>query len=107
MSEFKRAGVVALQLLVVLATVAATVTMFLHPECVEVMLTEVARGVSAGLLVASVKVLAKIGRPSMVCKSATCWGRYWWAMTRREMKCSLVAGYLLGLVMAMRACWNG
>ncbi len=107
MNNFKRAGLVALHLLVVLATVVATVIMFLHPTCVEHMLPEVARGVAAGLLLASAKGLAKISRPIMARKPVSCWCWCWWSFTCHEVKSGLVAGYLLGLVMAMWACWNG
>lgn len=107
MNKFKRAGLVALQLLVVLATVSATVIMFLHPACVEHMLTEIAGGVAAGLLLASVKALAMISRPIMARKSVSCWCRCWWSVMCHEVKCGLVGGYLLGVVMAMWACWNG
>jgi len=107
MNKFKRTGLAAMQLLVVLATVAATVIMFLHPACVEHMLAEVARGVSAGLLLASVKLLVVVNRPKMECKPISCWCRFGWAATWHEVKCGLVAGYLLGLVVVMWVCWNG
>jgi hypothetical protein len=107
MYEFKRTGLVVLQLMVVLATVASTIIMFLHPACIEHMLAEVARGIAAGVLFASVKALVKISRPSMVCKPMSSWWRYWRAVTWHELKCSLATGYLLGLMMAMWACWNG
>jgi len=97
----------ALQLLVVLTTVLATVIMFLHPACIEHMLAEVARGTSAGLLLASVKVLVVVNRPMMVCKPASRWRRFAWATTRSELKSGLVAGYLLGLIVAMWFCLNG
>src|SRR5688572_14908184 len=57
MNKLKRAGLLALQLLVALGTGGATVIMFLHPACVEYMLDGVAHGVAAGLLLAGVKVL--------------------------------------------------
>jgi hypothetical protein len=106
MTKFKRAGLVALQLLVVLAIVAATVIMFMHPKCIEHMLAEVARGGAAGLLLAGVKVLVVVNRPKMVCKPVLCWCHFGWAATWHEVKYGLASGYLLGLVVAMWFWWN-
>ena len=107
MGNLKRSGLVALQLLVAVATVVATIIMLLHPACIEHMLAEVARGVAAGLLFAGVKVLAKISRHNMACKALSCWSCYAWVVARHEFRSGLIGGYLLGLGVAMWACWNG
>jgi hypothetical protein len=107
MNKFKRAGLVAVQLLVVLATLTATVITFLHPACVEHMMGEVARGLSAGLLLAGVRVLVVVSRPTMACRPVSCWCRFALSAARHELKCGLVAGYLLGLMVAMWVCWRG
>lgn len=107
MPRTKQTALVILQLLVVMATVTATVIMFLHPACVEHMLAEVARGMSAGVLLSGVKILVAINRPIMVCEPISCWCHFAWATTRHELKCGLIAGFLLGLVVAMRICWHG
>jgi hypothetical protein len=96
-----------LQVLVVLATGAATVVMFMYPHCVEYMLAEVARGLAAGLLLAVVKVLVVVNRPKMVSKPVSCWFFFGWAVMWHEVKYGVVAGYLLGLLVAMWVCWNG
>ncbi len=107
MMKFKRAGLMVLQVLTALATVAATVIMFLHPACVGYMLDEVARGVSAGVLLAGVKMLVAVNRPETVCKPILCFCRFGWAVTWHELKNALIAGYLLGLIEATWSCGNG
>lgn len=107
MNELKQSALVALQLVLVLAIVAATVIMFLHRECVEHMLAEVARGLSAGVLLCCVRVLVVLSQLKMACRPVSCWCRFALAAARYELQCGLVAGYLLGLIAAMWVCWNG
>lgn len=103
----RRKVLVALQVVVVTVAVAATVVALLNPECVEHMLAEAARGVSAGLLFAGVKVLSKVSRPVFCRRSVRCWWFYGVAVGRVEFQCGLVGGFLLGLILAIWSCWAG
>jgi hypothetical protein len=106
MNEFKRSFLLALQVLVGASTAAATAVALAHPECVPGLLAEVARGVSACLLFAGVKVLVKVSGSRMSSKPVWCWWCYGWAVVRHELRCGLVSGYLLGLVLAVRECFG-
>lgn len=107
MNKHKRIVLVGLHIVIVAATVAATIIMLLHPACIEHMLAEVARGVAAGLLLALVKVMVEVSRPTVACKPLSCWWAYGRTVAWHDLKCGLVSGYLLGLVIAMWSCWNG
>lgn len=91
----------ALEVCVVVATVAAAALALSRPECTEHMLAEVARGVGAGLLFAAVKVLTRISRSKLVCEPMSCWWCYGWAVARHEFRAGLLGGFLLGLLLAL------
>lgn len=106
MTELKQRLLFFVQLVVVLATVAASVVALLNPDCIPQMLAEVAGASAAGMLLAGVKILSVLSRSKMACKPLSCWWCYGWAVARREFKHGLLAGYLLGLVLAMWVCAN-
>lgn len=101
MCESKRAVLAVLKLMVVLGTVVATSVALAQPGGPGVVLAEVARAVAAGVLFSGVKVLTRLGRPVMVTRPVRCWWGYGRAVVWHDVRCAMVAGYLLGLVLAV------
>lgn len=107
MKKLMHTGLVAAQLLVVVAILVSTIIMLMHPVCIKHMLEEVAGAVSAGILLAFVRVLTRLTRPNMECQPISVWGCSALKSLRRELKSCIVAGYLLGVVLAMLDCLGG
>src|SRR5947209_7862842 len=99
-NRIQRIALVTLEATIVLATLAAAALALIKPACIDAMLESMVHGLGGGLLLALVKIISQLRqlKPELALPASRVKPV---AVISFELQNGLLAGFLLGLALAM------